>query len=526
MNKEIRQDLLIIGSGIAGLSAALYYADHAKVCLVSKSKLVESNSNYAQGGIAAAVSKFDSPKEHYDDTMAAGHNHNLESSVKILSEEGPDRIQDLIKWGVDFEKKGDDYDLALEAAHSQARVLHNTHFTGKKIIKALEHKVKNHPNIQLLEHGFTEKLLTSHNSCYGALVLKDNSYIRIIAKNVILATGGCGELFPYTSNPKIASGDGYILAYEAGCKLSDLEFIQFHPTAFVSDNDTTFLISEALRGAGAKLLNKHLKPFIKSHSENSNLLARDIIAEEIYKESIKGNAPIYLSCSDIKASVKELFPTIYEHCNAQGYDLNKDAIPINPAAHYMMGGVISNEHAQTNIEHLYAIGEVACTAVHGANRLASNSLLEGIVFAKRAVNHIINQPSHTNTQPLCNDAFNESNEHNLALNRADIQAINFDSLGIIRHESKLKENLSTLKQLLAPFNQNQLLCNQRLSENKHILLLSILAHESALLRTESLGSHKRSDSKQTSNEDYWVVQSIKQPARISKAFPLRNNCSV
>ena len=404
-NSSINTDVLIIGSGIAGLFAALKISEFADVVLVTKKDKNESNTNYAQGGIASVISKDDSFDKHIQDTLIAGAGLCNEKMVRIMVEEGPERIKDLIEIGTNFSKKEGRLDLALEGGHSEPRIVHAKDLTGKEIESALVTKVNLLKNIRVIENTIAIDLITEHNikqlrsstlqnrTCWGAYVLDSKSELvmKISAKATILATGGVGQVYLHTTNPQIATGDGIAMSYRAGAKLANMEFIQFHPTSLYRKSseffgEQSFLISEAVRGFGGKLLTKSGFEFMSKYDDRKELAPRDIVARAIDSELKKSGDEFVLLDITHKNSdeIKSHFPNIYEHCLKLGIDITKEPIPVVPAAHYSCGGVVVDEFARTSLKGLYACGEVTMTGVHGANRLASNSLLEAVVFADRA----------------------------------------------------------------------------------------------------------------------------------------------
>lgn len=394
-------DFLVLGSGIAGLSYALEVSEYGKVALVTKKSDTESNTNYAQGGIASVVSLDDSFELHIRDTLVAGAGLCHEDAVNILVREGPGYVRELIEMGVRFtmeqsENGNMQFSLGREGGHSRRRILHADDLTGKEIERALVVQVKRRDNIRLFEHDFAVDLITRPGKsgrpvCCGAYVLDtDTEEITAIrAKVVMLATGGCGQAYLHTTNPAIATGDGVAMAYRAGADIANMEFIQFHPTTLYHPGARSFLISEAVRGEGGVLRLKNGSTFMEKYHELKSLAPRDIVARAIdaeLKES--GEECVYLDVTHIDPEViRKRFPNIFEKCLSVGLDITKDWIPIVPAAHYSCGGVVTDTDAQTTVERLYACGEVACTGVHGANRLASNSLLEALVFAHRSAAH-------------------------------------------------------------------------------------------------------------------------------------------
>ncbi|MCU0414471.1 MAG: L-aspartate oxidase, partial [Ignavibacteriaceae bacterium] len=394
-NSSIHTDVLIIGSGIAGLFAALKIAPYANVIIVTKKDKNESNTNYAQGGIASVISKDDSFDKHIQDTLIAGADLCNEKMVRIMVEEGPSRIKDLMDMGTHFSEYDGRLDLALEGGHSNPRIVHAKDLTGKEIESALVTIVNSLKNIRVIENTIAIDLITEHNiknlrssalqgrTCWGAYVLdaKSGSVIKISSSATILATGGLGQVYQHTTNPRIATGDGIAMAYRAGARIANMEFIQFHPTSLYRHSkdflgDQSFLISEAVRGFGGKLLTRTGTEFMSKYDERKELAPRDIVARAIDSELKKSGEEFVLLDITHKNSneIKNHFPNIYEHCLKLGIDITKEPIPVVPAAHYSCGGVIVDEFSRTSLKGLYACGEVAMTGVHGANRLASNSL--------------------------------------------------------------------------------------------------------------------------------------------------------
>ncbi len=384
---DLRSDFLIIGSGIAGLRAAAELAGAGSVLILTKAEPREGNTGYAQGGIAAAVGPDDTPALHASDTMAAGDGLCDPAAVSVLVEEGPRYVRELMDWGAAFDRDpGGRPELAIEGAHSRRRVLHARDATGREIARVLWQRVSSLPGVSSHAHARVVELLVEDGRCAGARLLEDDGTVATArARAVLLATGGAGRVYSDTTNPPVATGDGVAMAYHAGARVADLEFVQFHPTALKVEGHPRFLLSEALRGEGARLLNASGERFMTRYDPAADLAPRDRVARAIVRESERTGAPVYLSLETLDPRfVHERFPLISEACRGAGLDLASDRIPIGPAAHYVMGGVQTDLDGHTSVEGLLAAGEVACTGVHGANRLASNSLLEGLVFGARA----------------------------------------------------------------------------------------------------------------------------------------------
>jgi L-aspartate oxidase len=380
-------DFLIVGSGIAGLRAAIELAGAGRVLILTKADTAESNTGYAQGGIAAAMDANDSPALHAEDTIKAGDGLCEDLAVRVLVENGPVYVNELIGWGARFDL--DDVGrpaLGLEAAHSVRRVLHAGDATGREIARALWARVVDQTAVESISHALVTELITEGGVVCGARFFdRAGTRQEMRASATLLATGGAGQVFRETTNPGIATGDGLALAYHAGARVADLEFVQFHPTALNRANAPRFLISEALRGEGARLVNASGEPFMKRYHPSGDLAPRDVVARSIVREADKTGGGVFLSMSHLEAvRVRARFPTIAATCELVGLDIATDPIPVLPAAHYLMGGVETDEWGRSSLAGLYAAGEVACTGVHGANRLASNSLLEGLVFGGRA----------------------------------------------------------------------------------------------------------------------------------------------
>lgn len=472
----MKTNFLIIGSGISGLNFALNAAKKGKVIIVTKKKIIDSSTNFAQGGIAAVLDKTDNFKKHVEDTMEAGAHHNNKKAVEFMIRQSPEAIYRLIDLGVEFANDKGELRLTQEGGHKQRRIAYVGDYTGREIEKILIKRVKEHPNIEIFENAFALDLITKNKTCYGAQIIKKKKIENIWASQTIIATGGLGQLFSYTTNPKIATADGIAMGLRAGCKVKDLEFIQFHPTALAKNLSPMFLISETVRGEGAKLLNSAGKEFINA------LASRDVVARAIYEELKKG--PVYLNISTkTKSYLKNRFPQIYEKLEKYGYKMEKDLLPITPAAHYECGGIITDLHGKTAIKNLFAFGEVACTGVHGANRLASNSLLEALVFSNQIVEQLKEtklKEFHTNIQKI--------SDKNPKLKK-EIQKIMWEYAGIIRNCKKIKdEAIPKLKKIQQTLN-NFTGINQELAETQNMLSVALEILKAAAKRKKPLGCH-------------------------------------
>ena len=496
-------DYIIIGSGIAGLMAAIQLSKAAQVILITKSALAESNTSYAQGGIAAAISHQDSPELHYQDTMMAGAGLCDHEAVLTLVHEGPQRIQNLIELNVPFDKIEGQIALGREAAHSRRRILHaNGDGTGRQIANTLVQHVRDHSNIRLYDHHFAISLVTSSGRCRGVLVLYLGELRLFTAKAVILCTGGIGQFYGKTTNPPIATGDGMALAYNAGASLRDMEFVQFHPTALYLPPAPSFLISEAVRGEGGILLNHDGERFMPKYHAQAELAPRDVVARAIFTEIERTGYPsVFLDLGKIEPTqITQRFPNIYQNCLHYGLDITKSSIPVAPAAHYMMGGILTDLWGRTSIPGLLAAGEVSSTGVHGANRLASNSLLEGLVFGFRIAEFLLNSdPLPPPASAAVWDAyFPECYTASQFLQRdyQELHTINDHCLGIVRDGSGMEQALERLAQWAKP----QILVEPNYFELQNMIRLTRLMVTAALERTESRGGHFRSDFPDPNNE--------------------------
>lgn len=484
-------DIIIVGSGIAGLSSAFYSPENYKIALFTKDKLEESSTYYAQGGIAVALNKDDSPSLHYEDTLKAGGNFNEENIVKIVVEEGIERIKDLIEIGVNFDRS-DGLEFTREAAHSRRRILHaHGDSTGLEIAKTLISIIKNKKNISIFEHYFLVDLIKDDEKVIGGIFLNDKNELEAVySKYTILATGGTGQVYPYTTNPKTITGDGLAIAYRAGARLMDMEFFQFHPTALKIDLPQRFLISEAVRGEGGILRNYYGERFMLNYHPQGELAPRDIVTRAIYLEMLETEKDIYLDFRPIgERKIKKRFPNILKVCKDYGFDILKEPIPVEPVAHYFMGGIETDEFGRTSIKNLYACGEIACTGLHGANRLASNSLLEGLVFGRRCILGILqDKPSFPQNPPLLRL---EIKEMKVSFNKFDLKTLMWENVGILREGKKLEYALNYLEKWMKEF--DIFFPDKEFLELKNMITVGYLMAKSALLREESRGAHFRVD---------------------------------
>lgn len=521
--KYSKYSTIIVGSGIAGLYAALKIEQQAKlpdgIMLITKSKLGESNSKYAQGGMVAVLkeNKCDSTESHISDTIKAGAGLSEFNTVKFISENSDKVVKDLLNFGVEFDRDKDgNLCFTKEAAHSVRRILHSGgDATGKMIEKSLVEQVQNNNNIDVYEEGtVVELLINSNGECRGVLVFNNmtGEYETVYSPAVILATGGIGQLYKYTTNPEGATGDGLAIAYNAGAVMQDMEFVQFHPTALAFDDDVNrFLISEAVRGEGAKLVDADGMEFMAKYDERKELAPRDIVTRANYNEMMKNHlANVYLNASCIdKAKLAERFPTISKKCLEHGIDISKDFIPVAPAAHYFMGGIRTDVEGRTSINGLFAIGEVSSTGLHGGNRLASNSLLECVVCAYEVADFLKTQKLDAPKSIDANiksiiDQYSEEDEDVEPIDtdvfKAELKDIMWNYCGILRDEKSLITALEKLDELKLKFPRTRKCQTKAEYEFKNMLTVARMIVVSALGRKESRGAHYRLDYLKTSEE--------------------------
>ena len=503
-------DFLVIGSGIAGLTFALTVAKTGSVAVITKKDRAESNTNYAQGGIAAVMSKDDSLELHVRDTIAAGAGLCQEDVVRTIISEGPALVGELIDLGVRFsESAPGQYDLGREGGHTRRRVLHAGDLTGHEIERALLAAVAANPNISVYENSITIDLITAGkinlsgpNRCLGCYAMNEQTKeVEILAAKVtLLATGGSGKVYLYTSNPDIASGDGVAMAYRAGASVANMEFIQFHPTCLYHPKAKSFLISEAVRGEGGVLLGENGEPFMRRYHEQADLAPRDIAARAIDAEMKRTGAEyVWLDVTHKDAGfIKARFPNIYAKSLEFGFDITREPIPVVPAAHYQCGGVVTNVDGETEIPGLYATGEVACTGLHGANRLASNSLLEALVVAHRAARKATIEFSSLGAQAFFDlppwkigDAADADELVVVTHNWDEIRRCMWDYVGIVRTNKRLLRARARIQNLRREI--NQFYWDYRLTpdliELRNLAVVAELIIESALMRKESRGLH-------------------------------------
>ena len=529
-------DVLIVGGGAAGLYTALCLPKTLRVGLITKDSLSVSASDWAQGGIAAAIAPEDSPQLHIEDTLKAGAGLCNPEAVQLLVEKAPECVRSLVEMGVAFDRKGEDLALTLEAAHSRRRVLHAADATGRAMVSTLAAQVLNRDNIQVLSQGFVLNLWMEDQTCRGVCLLYENQLCWLQAKAIVLASGGGGQVFAQTTNPSISTGDGVAMAWRAGAELCDLEFVQFHPTALTHPGAPRFLISEAVRGEGAHLVDDQGHRFAFDYHPAGELAPRDVVSRAIFSHLQKnagGSGHVWLDLKPIpEDTIRHRFPNIIQVCQQWGIDLFKQSIPVAPAAHYWMGGIITDTQSCTSISGLYTVGESASTGVHGANRLASNSLLECLVFGAQLAQitlpkgAIAKPPALTqNLPPLELSLTPQIEEWRQLLPR-----LMWQSAGICRDQPSLEQAIAQVETWQAEFaaisqsaiayidqptersfslTSSQATDLRTWSETRNLLDLSYLILKSALFRTESRGGHYRTDYPDTDNINWQVHTLVK-----------------
>lgn len=507
---KMKTELLIIGSGIAGLNLALKASKYGEVVLVSKDKLEETNTYYAQGGVAGVFGKDDSIESHVQDTLRAGDGISNKQIATILVRDAPKRIMELKRIGVkfDLDKKG--FRLSREAVHSRSRIVHAKDITGQEIEKTLVKKVKENKKIKILEYHSVFELIIANNKCIGGIFfdIKRDKILSIFSKKIILATGGAGRLYSKTTNPEIATGDGLAIAFRAGAVLEDMEFVQFHPT-MLNNSNPVFLISETLRGEGGLLKNRHGKTYMKKYHRDGELAPRDVVSLfSIIEMKKTGSRNVFLDVTHFDPKyLKSRFPYIDRECMKYNIDLTKNMIPVCPAAHYICGGVKTDSYGRTNIKNLYAIGECACTQLHGADRLASNSMTEGLVFGTRLIEKVKNE--------LKKEKIVEAEELEVTISpvkngkieklKKQLQEIMWKYVGIIRNKKGLniaKENIRKIKKKLDVI--RVIGTNKEIAELENMILISQIIILSALRRKESRGTHFIEDYPER-HDNIWIT---------------------
>jgi L-aspartate oxidase len=515
---EHKTDFLVVGSGLAGMSYALQVAEFGSVILISKTNLEETNTWYAQGGIASVMYAPDNLEKHVQDTLIAGDGLCDERIVRMVVNEAPEQIQSLIGWGANFDRDTDGkFNLNREGGHSEHRILHYKDSTGAEIMRALSGRVRAHPNITIMEKSFALDLITQHHlgtpvfrgnpeiECFGAYTfdIQNNRIDTILSKVTLLATGGSGYIYQTTTNPPIATGDGIAMAYRAKAYVDHVEFFQFHPTSLYNPGERpSFLISEAVRGFGGILKTQDGEEFMTKYDPRGSLASRDIVARAIDTElKNRGEDFVYLDCTHVDPEGLQLhFPNIYKKCLSIGIDMTKDMVPVVPAAHYFCGGIRTDENGLTTIRNLYAAGEVACTGLHGANRLASNSLLEAVVFAHRAaVDSSRKLPSlrHQTGIPPWNDEGTRNPDEMVLITQGtrELQSIMTNYVGIVRTNYRLKRALDRIYILYRETEElyGQSTVSVKLCELRNAIKVAYLIVKHARQRKESRGLHYNLD---------------------------------
>lgn len=492
-------DYLIVGSGVAGLSLALKLADkfpNKQITVITKSAPEESNTKYAQGGIAIVTHINDSFEKHIQDTLICGDGLCDEKVVKMVVEKAPKSLNELIDWGANFDKKNDnEFCLGKEGGHSDYRIIHHKDQTGYEIERAIVKKAQQQQNIQIYEYHLAIDILQKDNKCIGVEVfdIKKQQIKRFVSKYTILATGGIGQVYGHTTNPSIATADGIAMAARANAQVADMEFIQFHPTAMYNQNlTTTFLISEAVRGYGAYLRNVNKERFMQRYDHREELAPRDVVSQSIYNEMSLTQTPyVYLDCTHLDIEdFKNKFPMIYNQCISVGVDLSKEYLPVAPCQHYLCGGIVVDLDGKTSLENLLACGECSRTGLHGANRLASNSLLEAVVYADQIFNYIITHSQSNKTfvdLPQTQETKNPITLDRINQICKEVQRLMTHKVGIIRNDEQLSETKLILMNYKKEIEQTYLL-EASYFELKNILEVALLIIEASLQRTQNRGT--------------------------------------
>ncbi len=491
-------DFLVIGAGVAGLRAAVELSAAGRVVVLAKREVTDSATQWAQGGVAAALSDEDEIGLHLQDTLNAGDGLCNPDAARVLVEEGPQRIEELIQWGTEFDRDGTRLAFTREGAHSRNRVVHaHGDSTGREILRALRAKAKTLSNISVCEFEFSTGLAICDERAAGVDLISDKGESRrVSASAVLLASGGLGQLYRNTTNPAVATGDGVAMAFRAGAEISDMEFVQFHPTALYLKNTPRFLLSEALRGEGAYLRNSEMARFMPKYHPMAELAPRDVVARAIVHElevSRMKDPVVYLDLTHLDENlVRSRFPRIHATCLQYNIDITTDLIPIRPAAHYAMGGVRTDLEGKTNIRGLYAAGEAACTGVHGANRLASNSLLEGLVFGERAGKAMRSELGRSGPSEKDSPGSNKANEPDAATEEVigEIQDLMWRDVGIVRTGAGLRRAIQQLEGLGERVSRPR---SRRGWEAQNLRTVGLLVAQCALAREESRGAHYRTD---------------------------------
>ncbi|AEY68199.1 L-aspartate oxidase [Clostridium sp. BNL1100] len=521
----IHKDVVIIGSGIAGVYTALEIPDSFQIGIITKETLDISNSVLAQGGIAVSLDeKNDSPQLHFKDTIFAGAGLNDETSVWVLVEEAAENIRTLCSLGVNFDKSGQQLSLTREGAHSVNRIIHSGDTTGKEVCDKLIEVARKKKNISIFESHFAVDLIIDEGKCRGVIVYDEISdKIKVFQSNsVVVATGGFGQIYAHTTNPEVATGDGVGMCLRAGAQAMDMEFVQFHPTVLYHPKDKSFLISEAVRGEGARLKNRNGEAFMRKYHELGELAPRDVVSRAIFKEmSLTDSKNVFLDITfKSREYLENRFPNIFKTCLDYGIDISKDFIPVAPAEHYCMGGIRTDVDGQTNIPGLYACGEVACTGIHGANRLASNSLLEGLVFGRKIARKIGVEGGHCDNSSVNSKMSYISNKDNdaaLKTMKEEIQAAMTKYVGIIRNQQSLEKAAEIINDIYKKYTDLSGFSLVKL-EVLNMLTVAGLVIESALERKESRGAHYRTDFDKTEDVN-WRKNIVKELEKGKMASP-------